>query len=429
MGADSNKLRKTDKMSKKRDRCRICGSNHLTSYLNLGDMPLPNNLFKTQEEALNCQKFELKVNYCNNCGLSQLSEVVDPRVLFSHYVYKSGVSQGYIDHCKQMTKDFKEKYNLNIGSSADFIVDVAGNDCTLLEQFKKEIPGLRLLNIDPAKNLCEICKIKGIPAYNEFLTINTAMEVVRNYGLAQVITATNVTAHVDDIRNFFLSAKFMLAYNGVFIIEFPYLIDTIEKNAFGQVYFEHLSYFTITPLQRLCEETGMKIIDVKKFDIHDGTARVVISHDYSNREIEKSVSTFLDNEKKLGYGSIEIYNAWEEKVSYNINEIHNNILWIKQNLNQKIGAFGASAKGNTMLNSAGLNYQQIDYIIDDTPEKQKMYSPGTGIPIVSVEELKNNPVDYILILAPNFTKEIKQRLKELYNGQYIIPVLEIKIEY
>lgn len=428
MGANSNELKEKDSISKKKDRCRICGSNNLTSYLNLKDMPLPNNLFKTQEEALNCQKFELKVNFCNNCGLNQLSEVVDPRVLFSHYVYKSGVSQGYINHCKEMANTFKEKYNLSYGSSGDFIIDVAGNDCTLLEQFKEKYPQLRLLNIDPAKNLCEICKQKGIPAYNEFLTINTALEVVRNYGLAQVITATNVTAHVDKLREFFLSAKFMLAYNGVFIIEFPYLVDTVVNNSFGQVYHEHLSYFTITPLQRLCEETGMKITDVQKFEIHDGTARVVIAHDYSNREIEESVSTFLDNEKSLGYSNIEVYNAWEEKVSYNINEILNNVLWLKQNSNKKVGAFGASAKGNTMLNATGLNYKQIDYIIDDTPEKQGMYSPGTGIPIVSVEELENNPVDYLLILAPNFTKEIKKRLEGIFNGKYIIPVPNVVIE-
>jgi len=427
MGADSNNLTKTDKVSKTKTRCRICGSDNLTSYLNLGEMPLPNNLFKTQEEALNCQKFELKVNYCNNCGLSQLSEVVDPRVLFSHYVYKSGMSKGYIDHCKQMTVDFKEKYNLNVGSSADFIVDVAGNDCTLLEQFKQEIPGLRLLNIDPAKNLCTICRDKGIPAFNEFLSINTAMEVVRSYGMAQVITATNVTAHVDDIRNFFLSAKFMLAYNGVFIIEFPYLVDTIDKNAFGQVYFEHLSYFTITPLKRLCDETGMKIVDVQKFDIHDGTARVVISHDYSNREVESSVNEFLKKEKALGYDSLDIYNNWKDCVQDDLLVLNHTVMGLNFK-NFKIGAFGASAKGNTMLNAAGLSYKDIMYIVDDTPEKQNMYSPGTGIPIVSVKELKNNPVDYLLILAPNFTKEIKKRLEGIYTGKYIIPVPNVVIE-
>lgn len=423
MGADSSKLTKTDKISKTKNRCRICGSNALTPYLNFGKMPLPNNLFKSQEDALSCNKFDLKINSCNNCGLNQLSEVVDPRVLFSHYVYKSGVSKGYIDHCKQMTIDFKQKYNLNIGSSADFIIDVAGNDCTLLEQFKKEIPGLRLLNIDPAKNLCEICKDKGILAYNEFLNINTALEVVRNHGVAQVITATNVTAHVDDIRNFFLSAKFMLGFNGVFIIEFPYLIDTIEKNAFGQVYFEHLSYFTITPLKRLCEETGMKIIDIQKFEIHDGTLRVVIAHDYSNRKIEDSVEYYLNLEKDF---SVKNLKKWNKNVFKCINSLHDKIQEL--NKNYKIAAFGASAKGNTMLNCANLSYKDIQYIIDDTPEKQNMYSPGTGIPIVSVDELKNNPVDYILILAPNFTKEIKQRLKGVYDGKYIIPVPKVKIE-
>jgi hypothetical protein len=416
------------KISFEKDNCRICGKKELKEYISFGNMPLPNNLFKTQEEALNCNKFPLKVNYCNNCSLSQLSEVVDPKVLFSHYVYKSGVSQGYVNHCKEMANTFKDKYTLVENSSADFMIDIAGNDCTLLEQFKEKYPKLRLLNIDPAKNLCEICREKGISAIDEFLTLNTAMGVVKGYGLAQVITATNVTAHVDKLREFFLSAKFMLAYNGVFIIEFPYLVDTISNLSFGQVYHEHLSYFLITPLNKLSEECDMKIIDVEKFDIHDGTCRVVITHNYSNRKVLPSVSTFMDKEKELGFTDFKIYKEWSEKVSYNINEIQNNVLWLKQNSNKRVGAFGASAKGNTMLNAAGLSYKDIMYIVDDTPEKQGEYSPGTGIPIVSVEELKNNPVDYLLILAPNFTKEIKKRLEGVYTGKYIIPVPNVIIE-
>ena len=148
MGADSTKLNKNEGISHEKTNCRICGRDELTEYISFGNMPLPNNLFKTQEEALNCNKYPLKVNYCKNCSLSQLSEVVDPRVLFSHYVYKSGVSQGYIDHCKEMTTTFKEKYTLSEGSSADFLIDIAGNDCTLLEQFKEKYPRLKLLNID-----------------------------------------------------------------------------------------------------------------------------------------------------------------------------------------------------------------------------------------------------------------------------------------
>jgi len=427
MGANSNELKQRDGISKTKENCRICGKKELKDYISFGNMPLPNNLFKTQEEALNCDKFELKVNYCDNCSLSQLSEVVDPRVLFSHYVYKSGVSQGYINHCKEMVSTFKEKYNLNTGSSADFLIDVAGNDCTLLEQFKEKQPNLRLLNIDPAKNLCKICRDKGINAIDEFLSINTAMGVVNSYGLAQVITATNVTAHVDKLREFFLSVKFMLAHNGVFIMEFPYLVDTINNLSFGQVYHEHLSYFLITPLNQLCGEVDMKIIDVEKFDIHDGTCRVVITHDYSNREILSSVSTFLDKEKELSFTDFKIYEKWSNLVKENLVSLNFEV----SNLISKgysVGGFGASAKGNTMLNAASLSCKDIMYIVDDTPEKQSMYSPGTGIPIVSVEELKTNPVDYLLILAPNFTKEIKKRLEGIYNGKYIIPVPNVVIE-
>lgn len=426
MEENSSKIKKEGGASFTKDRCRICGSNNLTSYIDFGKMPLPNNLELNKETAINKERYDLKGNFCNNCGLSQLSEVIDPKILFSHYLYKSGVSKGYVSHCKQMAIDFKKKYTLYENTSADFLIDIAGNDCTLLEQFKENQPKLRLLNIDPAKNLCKICREKGIPAIDEFLTINTAIGVVGSYGLAQVITATNVTAHVDKLREFFLSAKFMLAYNGVFIIEFPYLIDTIERNSWGQFYHEHLSYFTISPLKRLCDETDMKIIDVQKFDIHDGTCRVVITHNYSNREIEDSVSTFLDNEVRLGYNKIDIYKKWEERVNKNISDLQFTINTIN-NGGKRVVGFGASAKGNTLLNACRFTFEDIPYIIDDTPEKQGMYSPGTGIPIVSAEILKKETPDYILILAPNFSKEIINRLKGIYEGKFIIPVPTVEI--
>jgi hypothetical protein len=355
-----------NKISFEKTNCRICGKKELKEYISFDNMPLPNNLFKTQEEALNCNKFPLKVNYCNNCGLSQLSEVVDPRVLFNHYVYKSGVSQGYINHCKQMVDTFKEKYTLSSGSSADFLIDVAGNDCTLLEQFKEKEPHLRLLNIDPAKNLCKICRDKGINAIDEFLTINTAIGVVKSYGLAQVITATNVTAHVDRLREFFLSAKFMLAYNGVFIIEFPYLVDTINNLSFGQIYHEHLSYFLITPLKKLCEECDMKIIDVEKFDIHDGTCRVVITHDYSNREVLPSVQKFLEGEKYLKFTEFDVYANWGNLVKDNLKELELLIYTLNQNgfkivSKNKFSGFSTIEDARKDIVSISIYYDDLGY--------------------------------------------------------------------
>lgn len=425
MGADSNKIRKKDVVSKKHEKCRICGKKEMISYLNLGNFPLANNLFKTQKEATEAIKYPLEVLFCQYCNLSQLSEVVDPRVLFSHYRYKSGISKGYINHCRDMAKEFKKEYKLIPYNS--LLIDVAGNDCTLLEQFKEEIPGLRLLNIDPAKNLCEICREKGIDAVSEFLSVTTATDSLLTYGLADIITATNVIAHVHSVRQFFLSVKIMLRQNGVFVLEFPYIIPHIENLEYPTLYHEHLSYIGITPLSMLCEETDMKIIKVEEQDIHCGTVRVTIAHDISWRTPEDSVQEFINKEKELGFNDVKKYESWNSKVNININEIISTIKDLKSQ-GKTIHAMGCSAKGNTLLNACNFTSREIEAIYDDTPEKQGMYSPGTGIPVLSVDKLKESTPDYIIILAWNFTKEIKKRLEGVYFGKYIIPVPNVIIE-
>jgi len=423
----NNKTDEVKETSKKVERCRICGKDELECYVNLGKLPLANNLGDTQKEAIEKDRYSLEVLFCKNCGLNQLSEVVDPRILFSHYVYKSGVSQGYINHCKDMAKELKVKGPLVVGSSADLIIDLAQNDCSLLDEFRAEIPGIRVLGIDPAKNLCEICRQKGIPVIDEFVSINTAIQAVSIYGKAQIITATNVIAHIHNIREFVLSAKFMLAHNGLFVVECPYLVDHIEGLEYPTIYHEHLSYIGITPLKKLCDETGLKIVSVEHFDIHCGTVRVSISHDYSNREVENSVQEYLDKEEREGYNSIEKYMDWNDKVVKNYTKLYTEIMQLKSE-GKRIAAFGGSAKGNTLLNVADLDHNIIDYIVDDTPEKQNKFSPGTGIPIVSREELINNPPDYLLILAWNFYSEIKSKLKDVYKGKYIVPIPTLLIE-
>ena len=407
------------------ERCRICGKNNLKPYLDLGNLPLANNLPNTAEEAIAMDRYPLKVVFCENCGLSQLSEVVDPRILFSNYFYRSSMSNTYVKHCEAMAKSFHAKYNLTPATS--FIIDVAGNDGTLLNEFKKELQGVKLLNIDPAKNICSISRERGIPAIDEFLSINTALSILVSHGKADVITATNVFAHVNDMREFILSAKLLLHYNGVLVLEFPYLIDYIEGLEYATTYHEHLSYIGITPLKLLCAETGMKIISVEKQNIHCGTVRVTMAHTYSNREIEESVERFLVKDLAGDYTSFAKYESWETACWKNKTElksiIHNLVAH-----GYKVAAFAASAKGNTLLNSCSFTEKQIAYIVDDTPEKQNKFSPGTGIPILPVEELERNPPDYLLILAWNFTDEIKARVKDIYKGYFIIPVPAVIIE-
>ena len=412
--------------SKHNLKCRICNNSNLSTYLDLGNLPLANNIGISYVEALNKEKFPLIVQFCNNCGLSQLSEIVDPNILFGHYVYRSGISQGYISHCRKMAKEFKDKY-LFKDKYKNFVIDIAGNDCTLLEQFKQEIPYIEILNIDPAKNLCEICEDKKIPVVNDFLSIRVALEVVEKYGKAKLITATNVIAHVENICEFLVSCKILLEEEGILILEFPYLIDYIENIEYDTTYHEHLSYLSITPISKLCTKLDMKIIDVEKQNIHGGTVRVTITNKNSNYKIEDNVMKFLNIEELQGYNNINKYTGWASSIGILIKDFSDNIIKLK-NEGHKISGFAASAKGVTLLNSTKMNTMYIDYIYDQTPEKIGKFSPGTGIPIISLTELiKNNP-DYLVILAWNFAEEIIEKVKKLgYKGKFIIPIPEWKI--
>lgn len=409
---------KSDKsIAKPHTECRICGSNKLTKYLDLGLMPLANNLEFTAVRAKAKEKFPLQILFCEECHLSQLSVVIDPDKMFSYYTYRSSVNIGYVKHCRKMAQELKTKLKLNKDS---FHIDLAGNDGSLLKQFKEEI-GLRTLNIDPATNLVAISEALGIESIADFWSMKVAESVVRSHGYADLITATNVFAHVDNVKDFILSAKTVLKPNGVLVLEFPYLIDFIEGMEYDTIYFEHLSYMSVFPIVTLCQLTGMKIIIVEKQDIHGGTVRVTIANENSTIEQEKSVAEYFNREIEHGYNKVDKYKEWEKMVKKSINEFSSEILKLKQQ-GYKISAFGASAKGNTLLNCAGMNTDIIKYIADETPEKIGKFSPMTGIPIVNKQQIIKDPPDYLIILSWNFATEIIEKASKIYNGKYIIPI-------
>ena len=223
-----------------------------------------------------------------------------------------------------------------------------------------------------------------------------------------------------------LSAKKLLKPNGVLVLEFPYLVDFIEGYEFDTIYFEHLSYFSILPLMRLCDNTQMKIINVEKQNIHGGTVRVTITNENSNIDIDESVKIFVNREIELEYDKIDKYNSWTTSIKDIINEFSSKVLELKkQGFN--IGAFAASAKGNTLLNSTSMNTDIVSYIADETPEKIGKFSPLTGIPIVNKQMILKNPPDYLIILSWNFKDEIIEKLNKIYNGKYIIPIPKFTI--
>jgi len=394
--------------------CRVCGSKDLTEFLDLGEMPLSNNLCSVPDEEPD--RYPLTVLFCGNCNLSQLSIVVDPVTLFGHYVYRSSIAQGYVDHCRQMAKDLKQRYGLTPDS---FVIDLAGNDGALLAEFKDEI-GCKVLNIDPAENLALINADKDIKMFNTFWGFAAAKHLINaNFPKADVITATNVFAHVDNVKEFLEAAKLVLKPDGVLLLEFPYLIDFIEGGQFDTIYFEHLSYFSIWPLYELCANVGLAIADIQHLDIHGGSVRVTIK---SGPDYTQVVNKWLRKETEGQYNSVYSYIAFQQQVKQTISNFRVKLAELAAD-GAKIGAFGASAKGNTLLNCAGITSEQVSYIIDQTPEKMGKYSPGTGIPIYPLNILQFDQPDYIILLAWNFKDECISKLRLAgYKGKFILPL-------
>ncbi len=403
-------------------KCRVCSSENMHKYLDLGKMPLPNDLSIASGIAINKPTMPLEVLFCDECGLSQLSVVVDPKDMYSYYTYRSGINKGYLTHCQEMAEDLKNRFALNEDS---FHVDVAGNDGSLLKEFKKII-NHKVLNIDPARNLIEISNEEGVNGLCDYWELESAEIILNEYGKADLITATNVFAHVDNVKDFILSAKLLLKKDGVLVMEFPYLIDFMDKCEFDTIYFEHLSYFSVIPLLRLCNITGMKLISVEKQKIHGGTIRVTIADESSSHEIDASVSAFVNKEINGGFDKITAYDSLL-KCSDIIKVQLNELLTELKNEGKTVYGFGASAKGNTLLNSAMIDNNLMQFIIDETPEKINHYSPKNGVMIKSLQLLKDFPCDYLVILAWNFSDEIIKKVKPFYRGKFIIPIPNVEV--
>ena len=400
--------------------CRVCGSSEMEKYLDLGMMPLANNLAPTAIAARQMARFPMQVQFCKACSLSQLTVVIDPRELFSRYAYRSSVSRGYARHCRAMAKSIGAILDLG---PKDLVVDIAGNDGTLLLEFKEEL-GVNVLNVDPAENISAIAEERGVPTINAFWSSDVAGRIADVHGRPMLITATNVFAHVDDVREFVSAAGACLADAGALVLEFPYGVDFIEHREFDTVYFEHLSYVLIRPVVRLAEDCGMEVFDVQKQDIHGGTVRVFLGKP-GQHSVAPAVQEFLDNEAGAGFHEFARYAKWRSEIEELVEQLKRELHALKAG-GARIAAFAASAKGNTLLNSCGLDQATIDYIVDDTPEKTGRFSPGNGIPIVDRVALRDNPPDYLVILAWNFAREIIDNTGE-YGGKYIIPIPEFRI--
>jgi SAM-dependent methyltransferase len=304
-------------------------------------------------------------------------------------------------------------------------LDVASNDGLLLSCFRSL--GMRVVGVDPARNLAAEATARGIPTIAEYWNPALAAEVVEHYGRPMTITAQNVLGHVDDAHDFVASVELALAPRGIFIVEVPYVVDFIERNEFDTAYHEHLSYFGLGPMRELLRAHGLDVFDVDHFpDIHGGTIRVFACH-AGAREASDRVTATLERERAFGIRDSSVYLAFGKRVGRNMVDLAR-LLETLRSQGKLIWAYGASAKGNTLMNFSGMKAETVPTVVDDNPKKWGLYTPGARMRIVGPSELAAAEVDHLLLLAWNFESEIVKRSRAAgYRGSFVRPVPAVAV--
>jgi len=405
-------------------KCRICSSTNLKLILDLENQPPANALIDKNMLDNIEEKFPLRLFWCNDCFLVQLLDIVNKEFLFKNYLYMTSASTPIVNHFSEYAKSIYEKFLYNIDNP--LVVEIGSNDGSLLSGFKKL--GVSILGIEPASNLSKIANDSKITTINDFFSTNIAKEIA-NSNQVSVIVANNVIAHIEDLHDLMKGIKIIIDNDGIFIFEVPYLIDFIKKLEFDTIYHEHLSYFSILPLIKLMSQFGLEIFDIEKYDVHGGSLRIFVSKK-NNFKINNSVQKFIDDEYEFGLNDFAVYEKFAIKV-YELKKNLKKILLQLKKENKSIFGYGASAKGNVLLNFCNIDNELLDFIVDTTTLKQGKYTPGTHIPVISSEKfLEKGKNDVALLLAWNYADFIlkKEELFRKKGGKFLIPVPEPHLE-
>ncbi len=396
--------------------CRVCDFAGLEPVLDLGITPLADALVRPEQLNTPEPTFPLGVFFCPNCGLAQLGETVSPELLFCHeYPYYSSFSDALLQHSQKNAEQLIESRGLN---SCSLVVELASNDGYMLRNFARR--GIPVLGIDPAEGPARAAQAEGVPTLCKFFDKGLAEQLSRDGKKADVVIANNVLAHVSGLHGFVEGIRVLLKPEGVAVIEVPYVKDLVDHCEFDTIYHEHLCYFSVTALDHLFRRHDLFLNRVEHLSIHGGSLRLFIQ---PFEDTQPSIRTLLSEESRLGVNTIEYYSAFAKKVQ----EIRRTLRELLEGLKsqgKRIAAYGAAAKGSTLINYADLGTEFLEFVVDRNTHKQGLYMPGKHLPIFAPERLVEEKPDYTLLLTWNFSQEIMQQ-QEAYRqagGKFIIPV-------
>lgn len=407
-------------------KCRHCHTELILPLVDLGAAP-PSNAYLTRQTLHAPEKhFPLRVLVCTECWLAQTEDYAGADELFSaDYAYFSSFSTTWLKHAEKYVADMAQRFALDVNSH---IVEVAANDGYLLQYAKAR--GIPCLGIEPTTSTADAARAKGIEIVEAFFGVKLARQLAAQGKQANLTAANNVLAHVPDINDFVAGFAVLLKPTGVATFEFPHLLRLVSENQFDTIYHEHYSYLSLTVVKRIFERNGLSVFDVEELSTHGGSLRVYAQRsDTGKREPSPNVAKLLGRETAAGMNSTAFYAGFQDKADQVKNDLLAFLIDAKRT-GKTVAGYGAAAKGNTLLNYAGVRPDLLPYVVDRNPAKQDKFLPGCRIPIVAEMHLKQNRPDYVLVLPWNLRTEVVEQLAYIreWGGQFVtaVPVLEVK---
>ena len=404
--------------------CRFCGARLKHRFVDLGMSPLCQTHIEPHQLNHMEPFYPLCAWVCDQCFLVQLEEYVAPSDIFSDYAYFSSYSDSWVEHARRYTEQMIGRFGFGAASK---VMEIASNDGYLLQHFVRA--GVPCLGIEPAANVAEVAVGKGIPTTVCFFGRDSAREIAREHGQANLLLGNNVLAHVPDINDFVGGMKLLLAPGGVITMEFPHLQQLMEQNQFDTIYHEHFSYLSFTTVERIFAHHGLTLFDVEELPTHGGSLRIYARHDNdATKPVGERVTALRQRELDKGFTRLETYADFAERVRETKRKLLAFLIEAKR-AGKSVAGYGAPGKGNTLLNYCGIRQDFLDYTVDRNPHKYGRFTPGTHIPILHPDAIRETRPDYLLLLPWNLKEEIMQQTAYIreWGGQFVIPIPEVTV--